>query len=236
MSRDILKNKNAIHPPFEKGGLLAFTNYKFHLPSQITVYPKEFDEGETSGFHLSQGWGDLKIRQPEQTWVQQTSDDPYSTTAHELGHELWEQLTPEEIGHHFWQQLTPEDRDRFTLALERWWKREVPQRIGKEIAEEKRALFPQKEETFQKKMFEKQEYVSAPTEAFARFTTYWTRGMTPPRGESEEAWGVFKSIMNKYNGNLRKRLGESRHKTWAGYVEAGTKPDFRSIDINLRGI
>jgi hypothetical protein len=181
--------------------------HKFHLPSQITVYPKEFDEGETSGFHLSQGWGDLKIRQPEQTWVQQASDDPYSTTTHELGHELWEQLTPEE-------------RDEYISSLEGWWKREFTQRAGKlqKAYVEKDKMSPEQASESVKEQFN---YYAEPTEAFARMTKYVAQGRRePPKWESEEAWNKFRSIFKKRGGNkLFERIVKAGVR-----VERATKP------------
>lgn len=215
--------------------------HRFRLPSQITIYPeKSFIDEKVEGFHLQKkGIHKFKPRELEQTWVKQEGYNPFRTTAHEIGHDYWEQLTPEE-------------RDEFILSLERWWKRELRQKMGKMKKEwfvQKKRKFP--EEKALRETIETQEYLAKPTEAYARMTGYATemlRGTRKkiPKWESEEAFDIWKKTFKRRGGTkeLKRLLEASKkiEKTSSKYQWLPEKkkykklPEFRTMEVSLRGI
>jgi hypothetical protein len=148
--------------------------HQLHLPSEVTIYPEGYYKPTSGGFYvpMSKTKGSKILPSESKIFTKKEDEDPYEASAHE-------------IGHHLWYQLTPEDRDEFILTLDRWWKRELPQHVGKGIKTKK--ILGQK--------LDWQNYLGDPNEVFARFTSYYANGYRqPPKKESEEAWEVFKKI------------------------------------------
>jgi len=188
---------------------------RLHLPSEVTVYPEGYYKPKAGGFYMPFMKKEEGKVYPSESkiYAKQEYEDPYKATAHE-------------IGHHLWFQLKPEDKDEFILSLDRWWKRELPQHVGKEAESGETPL----------KRLDWQEYLGDPNEIFARFTSYYADGhKQAPQKESEEAWVVFKKIMGKYNGNLKNRLIKASEKVFTASVEP-IKGDWREMEVSLRGI
>ena len=196
--------------------------HKLNLPSQVTVYPSGYHEKEAVGFWLPhKGIHKIAVPQIRQTYVKTESSDPTLTAAHEIGHDIWEQLTPEE-------------KDEFIFALESWQKRELPQLLGKRS----RTLQFPSEQAREKKVKEDYEYYAMPTEAFARMTAYATNNFKLPKRESEEAFNVWKKIMRKRDGNFLKRIKSAGGKVESFIVKHGglKSEKLREGTVSLKGI